>query len=151
MNDYTALERNVIAEAIKILEARYMVNPLVLTSPESSRELFRLHLEPEPAEVFAVAWLDNRHRLIHFDKLFRGTIDGASVHPRIVVQQALIHNAAAVILGHNHPSGVPTPSQADLRITTRLKDALGLIDLRILDHIIVGHGETYSFAENGAL
>jgi DNA repair protein RadC len=95
--------------------------------------------------------LDNRHRLIAFDELFRGTIDGASVHPREVVRQALARNAAAVILAHNHPSGVAEPSQADELITQRLKEALALVDIRLLDHLVVGDGSCVSFAEKGLL
>jgi len=111
----------------------------------------RLHLAKREREVFAVMFLDNRHRLLAYEELFFGTIDGASVHPREVVKAALAHNAAAVILSHNHPSGVAEPSQADQRITQRLKDALGLVDVRVLDHLIVGEGEPVSFAERGLL
>ena len=97
-------------------------------------------------------FLDNRHRVIAFEELFTGTIDGTSVHPREVVRTALFHNAAAVILAHNHPSGVAEPSQADEQITRRLKDALALVDVRTLDHIIIGDGDSsVSFAERGLL
>ena len=95
--------------------------------------------------------MDNRHRLIKYEELFFGTIDGASVHPREVVKHALKHNAAAVIFAHNHPSGVAEPSQADQRITDRLKSALLLVDVRVLDHMIVGDREVLSFAEKGLL
>jgi DNA repair protein RadC len=95
--------------------------------------------------------LDNRHRFIAADDLFRGTIDGATVHPREVVKEALGHNAAAVIIAHNHPSGVAEPSQADQQITERLKAALSLVEIRVLDHIIVAGGATLSFAEKGLL
>jgi len=105
------------------------------------------HLEHE---VFTVLWLDNRNRVLAFEELFRGTIDGASVHPPEVVKSALIHNAAACIIAHNHPSGVSTPSQADRTVTDKLKEALSLIDVRVLDHIIVGD-ECTSFAEQGLL
>lgn len=101
-------------------------------------------------EVFGCLFLDNRNRLICIEYLFRGTIDGASVHPREVVKAALQHNAAGIILFHNHPSGVAEPSQADEFITRRLKKALGLIDVRVLDHLIIGE-QTYSFAEAGLL
>ena len=101
--------------------------------------------------MFACLFLDNRHRLIRFEELFRGTIDGASVHPREVVRQALAHNAAALILAHNHPSGVAEPSGADRQITRRLVDALALVDVRVLDHLVVGRGEAFSFAEQGLL
>jgi len=95
--------------------------------------------------------LDNRHRLIAFEELFRGTIDRAGVHPREVLRQTLLHNAAALIFAHNHPSGVLEPSPADEQITLRLRDALALVDVRVLDHIIVGDGHCLSFAERGLL
>lgn len=100
-------------------------------------------------EVFACLFLDTRHRLISFEPLFRGTIDGASVYPREVVKQALKHNAAAVIFAHNHPSGVAEPSQSDIQITLQLRRALELVDIRVLDHIIVGDADTTSLAEMG--
>jgi DNA repair protein RadC len=96
-------------------------------------------------------FLDNRHRVISFDQMFTGTIDGASVHPREVVKRALQHNAAAVILTHNHPSGIAEPSRADISLTRRLTDSLALIDVRVLDHIVVGGVETVSFAERGLI
>ncbi|WP_313500242.1 RadC family protein [Stutzerimonas nitrititolerans] len=102
-------------------------------------------------EVFAVLFLDNQHRLIEYIEMFRGTIDSASVYPREVVKEALKRNAAAVILSHNHPSGHAEPSQADRTLTERLKDALGLVDVRTLDHIIVAGLERVSFAELGLL
>jgi DNA repair protein RadC len=95
--------------------------------------------------------MDNRHRVICFEEMFRGTIDGASVHPREIVKQALAHNAAAVILAHNHPSGVAEPSHADKALTQRLKEALSLVDIRVLDHFIVGDGQSLSFAESGLI
>ena len=115
------------------------------------REFLHAHLRDRPYEVFCCLYLDNRNRLIMFEELFRGTIDGASVHPREVVRRALEHNAAALILAHNHPSGIAEPSQADEIITRRLKSALGLVDIRVLDHLVVGDGETVSFAERGLL
>jgi DNA repair protein RadC len=122
-----------------------------LESPASTRNFLIAQLRDRPYEVFCCLCLDNRHRLIAFEELFRGTIDGASVHPREVVRQALCCNAAAVILAHNHPSGVAEPSQADELITQRLKDALGLVDIRVLDHLIVGDSRCASFAERGLL
>jgi DNA repair protein RadC len=122
-----------------------------LTSPAAARRFLQARLRDLPHEVFCCFYLDNRHRLIRFDELFRGTIDGASVHPREVVKEALAHNAAAVILAHNHPSGVAEPSDADQMITRRLKDALGLVDIRLLDHLVVGDGSCVSFAERGLL
>ncbi len=122
-----------------------------LTSPRQTRRYLRLRLQSHPNEVFACLFLDNRHRVIAYEELFQGTIDGASVHPREVVRRALHHNAAALILAHNHPSGVAEPSQADRQITLRLKEALALIDVRVLDHIVVGCNETSSLAELGLL
>jgi DNA repair protein RadC len=122
-----------------------------LESPAATRNFLIAQLRDRPYEVFCCLFLDNRHRLIAFEELFRGTIDGASVHPREVVRQALIRNAPATILAHNHPSGVAEPSQADELITQRLKDALGLVDIRVLDHLIVGDSRCVSFAERGLL
>ena len=122
-----------------------------LSSPRASAEFLRAWLRRYPYEVFACVFLDNRHRVIACEELFRGTIDGASVHPREVVRRALAHNAAAVILAHNHPSGVAEPSQADVALTRRLGDSLGLIDVRVLDHFIVGDGEPLSLAERGLM
>ena len=121
----------------------------VLSSPDATRAYLRARLNGYPHEVFACLLLDNRHRVIDYKELFRGTIDGASVHPREVVRLALRMNAAAVIFAHNHPSGVSEPSQADLRITQRLKEALALVDVRVLDHFIVGEDEGASLAERG--
>ena len=120
-----------------------------LTDPAATRKYLTARFRDMPFEVFGCLFLDNRHRVIAFEELFRGTIDGASVHPREVVRQALRHNAAALIFAHNHPSGVAEPSDADRRLTTRLKDALALMDIRVLDHFVVGDGEVASFAERG--
>lgn len=144
-------DRELIARAIRCLEERYLVNKEVLTSPEATRDFLKLRLDGIAYEVFAVVLLDNRHGVIRYVELFRGTIDGAHVHPREVVRIVLEHNAAAVILAHNHPSGVTEPSQADIRITQRLKEALALIDVRVLDHLIIGEGQGLSFAERGLL
>ena len=122
-----------------------------LTSPGDTRNYLKARLRAYPHEVFACLFLDNRHRVICYEELFNGTIDGASVHPREVVRRAIFHNAAALIFAHNHPSGVAEPSQSDRLITRRLKDALGLIDVRVLDHIVVGDAEVVSFAERGIL
>jgi DNA repair protein RadC len=122
-----------------------------LANPRATREFLRARLRDRDHEVFCCLFLDNRHRVIAFDEVFRGTIDGASVHPREVVKLALSRNAAAVILAHNHPSGVAEPSQADEMITGRLRDALALVDIRVLDHIVVGDGACVSFAERGLL
>jgi DNA repair protein RadC len=126
-----------------------LVRGNALTCPDDTRRYLKARLRDYPFEVFGCLFLDNRHRMISYEELFRGTIDGASVHPREVVRKALEHNAAAVILAHNHPSGVAEPSAADARITERLKSALSLIDVRVLDHLIVGDGEISSLAERG--
>ncbi|MDX1610624.1 MAG: DNA repair protein RadC [Halofilum sp. (in: g-proteobacteria)] len=122
-----------------------------LTSSSATRVYLQARLRDLPHEVFACLFLDNRHRVLAFEELFRGTIDGASVYPREVVKAALRHNAAAVILAHNHPSGVAEPSRADTRLTERLRDALSLVDIRVLDHLVIGEGEPVSFAERGLL
>ena len=123
----------------------------LLDSPAATHQFLISRLRDQTYELFCCLHLDNRHRLIAFDELFRGTIDGASVHPREVVKQALSRNAAAVILAHNHPSGVAEPSQADELITRRLREALALVDIRVLDHCIVGDNGCVSFAERGLL
>lgn len=120
-----------------------------LESPQQVRDYLKARLRHEPHEIFGCLFLDTRHRVLAFEALFHGTIDGASVYPRQVVKRALAHNAAAVILTHNHPSGIAEPSQADRLLTTRLKDALALIDVRVLDHFIVGDGEPVSMLEIG--
>lgn len=122
-----------------------------LDSPQATQRFLRARLRDSPHELFCCLHLDNRHRLIAFEELFRGTIDGASVHPREVVKQALARNAAAVILAHNHPSGVAEPSQADQLITRRLCEALQLVDIRVLDHLIVADNACLSFADRGLL
>ncbi|MGA8279164.1 MAG: DNA repair protein RadC [Rhodanobacteraceae bacterium] len=120
-----------------------------LTDPSSSARYLKARLSGYPFEVFACLFLDNRHRVLAFEELFRGSIDGASVHPREVVRRCLAHNAAAVIFAHNHPSGVAEPSQADRAITRRLGEALGLIDVRVLDHFVIGDGSPTSLAQRG--
>ena len=121
-----------------------------LENPDETKNYLASQLRAYKHEVFAGLFLDNRHRVIHFEELFTGTIDGASVYPREVVKKAMHCNAAAIIFAHNHPSGVAEPSQADRQITQRLRDALALVDVRVLDHIIVGD-ELVSFAERGIL
>jgi DNA repair protein RadC len=122
-----------------------------LTSPAATRQFLAAKLRDLGHEVFGCLHLDTRNRVIVYEELFRGTLDGASVHPREVVKQALARNAAAVIFAHNHPSGIAEPSGADERITRRLRDALALVDIRVLDHFVVGDGEIVSFAERGLL
>jgi len=120
-----------------------------LTSPQATRAYLKAALRDRPHEVFCALHLDTRHRVIAFDELFNGTIDAAHVHPRVVVEKALSRRAAALIVAHNHPSGIAEPSQADLAITRRLRDALALVDIRLLDHFIVGDREVVSLAERG--
>ncbi|MEH6628739.1 MAG: DNA repair protein RadC [Motiliproteus sp.] len=123
----------------------------VLCSSSETRRLVCGRLRDREREVFAVLFLDNQHRMIAFEELFQGTIDSANVYPREVIKQALAHNAAAIIFAHNHPSGVSEPSDADRRITDRLVKAAALVDIRVLDHLVVGEGEPVSFAERGWL
>jgi DNA repair protein RadC len=123
----------------------------VLASPADTRHYLQARLRDEPHELFCVLFLDNRHRVLSFEVLATGTINGAAVYPREVVKRALRRNAAAVIFAHNHPSGVAEPSQADEILTTRLKEALALVDIRVLDHLVIGDGETVSFSERGLL
>lgn len=123
----------------------------VMSNPASTRDYLTAQLRAYPHEVFACLFLDNRHQVLSFDKMFNGTIDGASVYPREVVKRALSHNAAAVIFAHNHPSGIAEPSAADLSLTRRLKTALELVDIRVLDHFIIGNLQAVSFAERGLL
>jgi DNA repair protein RadC len=122
-----------------------------LASPKATRDFLSARLRDLEHEVFCCLYLDKRHRLIHFEELFRGTIDGASVHPREIVKRALHWNCAATIVAHNHPSGIAEPSQADELITQRIKEALALVDIRLLDHIIIGDGACVSLAERGIL
>lgn len=123
----------------------------VLSSPHATRAYLSRQLRDYPYEVFACLFLDNQNHIIEFEELFRGTIDSTSVYPREVVKKALDYNAAAIIFAHNHPSGISEPSQADKLITEKLKQALGLLDIRVLDHFIIGNGLPYSFAEHGLL
>lgn len=123
----------------------------VMGNPAQTRRFLAARLRHLRHEVFACLFLDSQHRLIAFRELFRGTIDGASVYPREVVVESLSCNAAAVILAHNHPSGVAEPSLADRQITRRLVDALALVDIRVLDHLVIGEGQAVSFAERGLL
>jgi len=122
-----------------------------LTTPQATYRYLLAQLRDRPYEIFCCLYLDNRHRLIAFEELFRGTVDCAQVHPREVLRQALLHNATSIIVAHNHPSGSLEPSPADDFITRRLKDLLALMDVRLVDHIIVGDSRCYSFAEHGLL
>mgnify|MGYP001812178976 CR=1 FL=1 len=141
--------------ALPELARRYYAESLpageVIRSPADTESFLQARMRHLDHELFCCLFLDNRHRVLRFDELFRGTIDGTSVYPREVVKEALSVNAAAVILAHNHPSGVSEPSQADERITRRLKSALELVDIRLLDHLIIGDGRATSLASRGIL
>lgn len=140
----------VIKQAQRIIRKRLSNAVEPLTSPKDTQGYFQVLLGDSKHELFTMLCLDNRNRPIACNEMFRGTIDGASVYPREVVKQALADNAAAVIFAHNHPSGISDPSQADIRITERLKKALALVDIRVLDHVIVGESMT-SLAEQGLI
>lgn len=137
------------------LGQRYLAADLergaALSDPQAAGRYFSQRLRGRQHEVFAALFLDTRHRALAFEELFRGTVDGAEVHPREIVRRALAHNAAAVIVGHNHPSGSAEPSAADRAVTTRLKQALALVDIRLLDHFVVGDGPAVSLAARGWL
>ena len=122
-----------------------------IKDPDTTRSFLQSRLRDQPHEVFACLYLDNQHRVLDFEELFRGTLDGASVYPREVVKAALRRNAAALIFAHNHPSGIAEPSAADRSLTQRLREALALVDIRVLDHLVVGDGEMVSLAERGWL
>ena len=140
----------VILSALSILSSRLAARPVVC-SPKDLENFLRLSLHAEPREVFGVVLMDNRHRVLDAVPLFFGTIDGASVYPREVVRLALLRDAAAVSFYHNRPSGSPIPSAADRAITDRLKAALAAVDVRVLDHLIVASGGSYSFAEHNLI
>jgi len=144
----TVREQKVVDEALGVLEARVRKGP-EFSSPCETKRYCQLQLSLEKDEVFACLFLDSKHRLIQFEPLFRGSVDSASVYSRVIVRRALELNCAAIIFSHNHPSGDPAPSQADVAITGRLKSSLELIDVRVLDHIVVGIGTVFSFAERG--
>lgn len=143
-------EQAIIARALEIID-RHWKSGEALTSPRDSAAFLKLKLGGYQWEVFGCLFLDNRHRVLAFEEMFRGTLDGASVHPREVVRAALDHNAAAVIFSHNHPSGVSEPSAADRNITRQLRDALQLIGVRVLDHLVIGAGEPTSMAARGLI
>lgn len=140
-----------ILEAARYAIDKKMTRGTAFTSPCLVKEFLIAKLAGCEQEVFAVLFLDSQHRLIQYSEMFYGTIDGAAVYPREVVKAAMSYNAAAIIMSHNHPSGTPDPSTADKKITQRLKSALELVDVRVLDHVIVGGDDTFSFAEYGLL
>ena len=141
--------------AVLELSRRYLDEMLMrsdpLESPDVTEQYLKSALRDCSNEVFACLFLDTRHRVIAFEELFHGTIDGATVYPRVVAEKALRHGAAALIVAHNHPSGVSEPSLADQAITRRLKDALALLDIRLLDHFVVGEGTPVSMAARGLM
>tara|TARA_R110002124_G_scaffold248853_2_gene413979 strand:- start:12772 stop:13260 length:489 start_codon:yes stop_codon:yes gene_type:complete len=143
-------EKEVLSWAQSILEARFKRSNY-LTSPQHVKSYLIATLANEEREVFGLILLDSQHGVLGFERLFYGTIDSASVYPREVVKTVLNANAAAVILAHNHPSGNPEPSQADIALTKRLHDALRTVDVRLLDHLVIGGTDAVSFAERGLL
>lgn len=143
-------EDAIISEAKAILDRRLFTRGSGLYSPNDACDYLKLRLAAEPNEVFGAIFLDTRHHLIAFEILQYGTIDYALISPRHVAQRCLCHNAAAVVLAHNHPSGNPEPSPNDYRLTERLRDALALLEIRLLDHLIVGKGEPLSLAAKGS-
>jgi|TARA_B100000929_G_scaffold288041_1_gene275760 DNA repair protein RadC len=148
-------ENRVIQEAIEILERRFKEQrpdgDVKLTTPVRVADYLRLKYGELPYEVFSITWLDNQHAVLQHEELFRGTLDSASVYPREVVRRAIEMNAGACILSHNHPSGEVEPSQADRKITSRIVDTLGLIDVKVLDHFVVSGTSYMSFAERGII
>jgi len=149
------MAKSVLLQATLELGKRYLQAGLeqreVLSDPDTTRDYLLSELRAQQHEIFACLFLNNRHHIISFDKMFNGTIDNASVYPREIVKRALAHNAAAVIFAHNHPSGIAEPSQADIALTLRLKAALELVDVRVLDHFIIGHNGASSLAEQGLI
>jgi DNA repair protein RadC len=153
MKTYPARPAPVIHQALQLLDSYLKWPGKLLGSPDAVKQYLRLMLQESEHEVFVVLFLDAKNRLIETEEMFRGTLTStsASVYPREVLKAALKHNAASVIFSHNHPSGLADPSQADLLITRTLKEALALVDIRVLDHIIVARSETHSFAEHGQI
>ena len=145
------------AELVAVLElarralAQKLKRQPAFTSPQQFKDYLRLSIGGYPYEVFAVAFLDSQNRMIAFEEMFRGSLTQTSVHPREVLRRAMHHNAAAVLLAHNHPSGVAEPSKADEYVTRTMKAALAVMEVRVLDHMVVGADEVVSFAERGLL
>lgn len=144
-------QQRVVQMALTLLEKQMKQKPVGFNSTEETMQYLRLQLEPLEREVFKVLYLDNQHRLIASETTSMGTINAAAVYPREIIKAALGHNAAAVVVAHNHPSGLAEPSEEDRKVTKRLIDALSLVDIRVLDHVVVGHGQVVSFAERGWL
>ncbi len=147
--------RYALLQASRELGKRYLAEKLMrqgsLSSPQQVSDYLIQQLRDRQREIFVVIYLDNRHRIIEYEELFTGTLNGASVHPREVVKNVLFHNAAAVIIAHNHPSGIAEPSQSDMLITKKIQDALKLIDVTLLDHLIIGDGNYVSLSDRGMI
>ena len=143
-------EADILHEAEAIIERRFFRQAMI-TNSEDAIHFLQAKLACLDHEVFGALFLDNKHQVLCWEVLFTGTIDGCTIHPREVVKRALAHNAAAIIFAHPHPSGCAKASQADIRITERLKKALALVDVRVLDHIVIGGNKAYSMAEEGCL
>ena len=147
---YSQDAEQIMGAALALLQERAHYAD-ALTTPAAVRDYLRLSLSAREHEIFACVWMDAQHRVIKFEEMFRGTLTQSSVYPREVVKSALAHNAAAVIFAHNHPSGIAEPSRADELITTKLRNALALVEVKVLDHFIIAGKETLSFAERGLL
>ena len=150
-SDLPVSAQQTIRDALTLLEHQLREPGVPFLSASTTRDWLRLNLACQEREMFVVLWLDNQHRLIAHDTLFLGTINSITVHPREVIKAGLKHNAAAAALAHNHPSGEAEPSHADRLITARLKQVLELVDIRLLDHLVVGGMDIVSFAERGWL
>lgn len=148
LSDY---ERNIVDQAKTILMHHLGKPGQCLVTPEAVRRFLELEIAADENECFCALFVDSQHRVITFKRLFQGSISSAHVYPRVIVQEALRCNAAALIIAHNHPSGEPEPSQDDRRLTTKIREALELIEVRLLDHFVIGHGKCVSFAERGLL
>ncbi|HHD7476779.1 TPA: RadC family protein [Klebsiella oxytoca] len=147
---FSAEELNIIRQADAIIAGKITATDFI-TGADAARSLLRFSLAAEPREMFYAFFLNTRYGVIAFEELFKGTINNVTIYPRVVLQRALYHNAAAVVLAHNHPSASTDPSQADKLITERLVKVLGMVDIKVLDHLIVGGSEIYSFAEHGLI
>lgn len=151
MNELTEDENDIIRQALEILDRRLRAPGQLFDSPAALPQFLRLLLAEKQHEVFLVILLDAQNRMIHSEELFRGTLTQTSVYPREIVKLALHHNAAGAVFCHNHPSGVAEPSRADEALTAELKIALALVEVRVLDHFIVGSADLMSFAERGLI
>lgn len=150
MNNYSDYQQEAIQVALSAIQ-QSLISDDVMNSPEAVQNFLTIKLAAEPDEWFAVMFLTSQHHLIGFERLFRGTVNASHVHIRVIARMALERNAAALILAHNHPSGIAEPSSADQRITRSIKEVLAVFDIRVLDHFIVSPGESYSFAERGMM